>query len=346
MQHRNLKIAILVTVLTVVFLIAAFGRLHSTISRVIQAKRSSVRVGRHHHDVHPAPASRREPTITSQVADGVKSFVFFVGYARSGHSIVAALMDAHPNMVVAHEFDIFQALVRDDGSTRPRFADKREIYKALLQRSRKSLQSEGIRVTDSKGYTLSVDGLWQGNFTDLKVIGDKAGGKTVQVYLKTPLKMRAAYERLKRTAGVPITVLHVVRNPFDIVATGALYKASPVHREKLNVSLSNKLDNEEYLTAKANQCFQLASSVSSMIKELKLDVMEIHHEEFVANPREVLLKICGKLGVDCPEEYLRVCEEKVYQSPTNTRKLVVWTPTLHAYMTENMKKFPFFKNYQ
>ena len=339
MQHR--KIAILVTVLTVVFLIAASGRLHSTISREIQGEAK-----RHHHDVHPAPASRREATITSQVADGVKRFVFFVGYARSGHSIVAALMDAHPNMVVAHEFNIFQALVGDDGSTRPRFADKREIYKALLQRSRRSLQGEGIRVTDRKGYTLSVDGLWQGNFKDLKVIGDKAGGKTVQVYLKTPLKMRDAYERLKRTVGVPLTVLHVVRNPFDIVATGALYKASPAFREKLNISLSNKLDNENDLTAKANQCFRQASNVSSMIKELKLDVMEIHHEEFVANPREVLLKICGKLGVDCPEEYLRVCEEKVYQSPTNTRNLVVWTPTLHAYMTENMKKFPFFKNYQ
>ncbi len=37
----------------------------------------------------------------------VEKFVFFVGYARSGHSIIGALMDAHPHVVMAHEFFLF-----------------------------------------------------------------------------------------------------------------------------------------------------------------------------------------------------------------------------------------------
>ena len=33
----------------------------------------------------------------------MRFFVLFVGYPRSGHSIVASLLDAHPNVVIAQE---------------------------------------------------------------------------------------------------------------------------------------------------------------------------------------------------------------------------------------------------
>ena len=36
---------------------------------------------------------------------GIGSFLMFVGHPRSGHSLVGALIDAHPNAVVAHELD-------------------------------------------------------------------------------------------------------------------------------------------------------------------------------------------------------------------------------------------------
>ena len=32
--------------------------------------------------------------------DDLKAFVMFVGYPRSGHSIVGALLDAHPHLTV------------------------------------------------------------------------------------------------------------------------------------------------------------------------------------------------------------------------------------------------------
>ena len=38
----------------------------------------------------------------------VKTFVVFVGFARSGHSIVGALMDAHPDMVIAYEYNVYK----------------------------------------------------------------------------------------------------------------------------------------------------------------------------------------------------------------------------------------------
>ena len=39
--------------------------------------------------------------------EGVEKFVFFVGYPRSGHSIIGSVMDAHPDIVIAHEYFLF-----------------------------------------------------------------------------------------------------------------------------------------------------------------------------------------------------------------------------------------------
>ena len=37
--------------------------------------------------------------------DDVKTLCLFIGYQRSGHSLVGSLLDAHPRMAIAHELD-------------------------------------------------------------------------------------------------------------------------------------------------------------------------------------------------------------------------------------------------
>ena len=44
------------------------------------------------------------------VVDGVMAFVFFIGIGRSGHSIVASILDSHPHMVVSNELNLFKML--------------------------------------------------------------------------------------------------------------------------------------------------------------------------------------------------------------------------------------------
>jgi len=48
-----------------------------------------------------------EPLSQSEV-DGVEKFVSFIGYGRSGHSFIGAIMDAHPNVVIGHEYHVLQ----------------------------------------------------------------------------------------------------------------------------------------------------------------------------------------------------------------------------------------------
>ena len=40
--------------------------------------------------------------------DGVETFVMFIGYPRSSHSLVAAILDAHPEIIIANEYHVLR----------------------------------------------------------------------------------------------------------------------------------------------------------------------------------------------------------------------------------------------
>ena len=42
----------------------------------------------------------------------VEAFCIFIGYPRSGHSLLGSLLDAHPEMVIAHELDVLRSWPR------------------------------------------------------------------------------------------------------------------------------------------------------------------------------------------------------------------------------------------
>ena len=58
-------------------------------------------------DLPESPRASPRAKLFSEVSSGIKKLVFFVGYPRSGHSIVGALMDAHPHVVIPHEYFLF-----------------------------------------------------------------------------------------------------------------------------------------------------------------------------------------------------------------------------------------------
>ncbi len=80
--------------------------------------------------------------LPKHVIDGVEKFVFFLGWARSGHSIVGSLMDAHPNMVIANECTIFRNLASN--SIR---VTKEAIFDTLYQHSTSDLKARRTKGT-------------------------------------------------------------------------------------------------------------------------------------------------------------------------------------------------------
>ena len=147
--------------------------------------------------------ARQTATQHAQDYAHLRYYCMFIGYPRSGHSIVGSMLDAHPNMVVAQELDALRCLSAG--------MDRQLIFHFLLENARRFTE-QGRKWND---YSYGVPNQWQGRFDRLEVIGDKKGGRSSTHLLRQP----EALDQLRRVVGLPLRLVHVVRNPFDNIAT-------------------------------------------------------------------------------------------------------------------------------
>jgi hypothetical protein len=274
------------------------------------------------HGYPPPLVYSPKPKYTMALKDvlDVEKFVIFVGYPRSGHSIVGSMMDAHPNMIIAHEYNLFRQWVKSPA----KHSHRTHLYSVLLKNSMESAMSGWRSERKSiKGYTLGVGTQWQANFTRLRVIGDKSGAVTAQEYEKYPERFLSILEQLKQVTGVPIRVIHVVRNPYDMISTRLLY-ADGEKKAKLPATEERRHCNDYGLGYHINRTFGIVKSVHALLKRTNLTVLDVHHADLIGNPKRTISMICRFLNLPHPEEYLNVCEKKTYSKHPKTRLLVHW----------------------
>ena len=291
--------------------------------------------------LHLPSAFQRTP-FSKRDVNGVEKFVFFVGYPRSGHSIIGSMMDAHPDIVIAHEFKLFTKW-----HDLPELLNKSYLFNALYQDSYQDAKN-GWRsfywaYKSFKGYALNMSSSWQGRFRRLRVIGDKSGGLTAMAYSESSQRACRTYEELVDTVKVPIHTIHVVRNPYDMIATEMLYSAGMHGRATVDhpyrINVTQLQETVQYVSS-------LASAVQGMIENCHLEnILEIHHADHVKDPKATLQQICDFLDVECPEDYLQECDDKTFKQLSKTRELVVWNPEAHTLVKAMIKRFPFFHRY-
>ena len=292
------------------------------------------------------PLSPHFQNLTLHQAQQVKKFVFFVGYGRSGHSIVASLMDAHPNVIIAHEFYLFDELPglfrrRQLNDTRLKLYDR--LYYSSYSSARSGWRSSKVT---SKGYNLNLNGSWQGQFDRLEVIGDKTGGSTAMLYHDHPEVFKSRLWLLDVVTRVPHVAIHVVRNPYDMIATVAMFQASAdVNKYKVEASIHNKFKRIDFIKMAADIVLSKAEAVAKMVGDCKLDLLEIHLEDLIADPSTVIRRICGFLGVSCTEEYVDACKQKLFRKASHSRELVEWPESVQKRIEAAIKQFSFFQRY-
>jgi hypothetical protein len=238
----------------------------------------------------------------------VRVFCLFLGYPKSGHSLVGALLDAHPDVAISHEL---HALKYAAAGFR-----EHQIYHLILKRS--SDFSRGGR--ERGGYVYDVAGQWQGRHRNLRVIGDKKGEGTT-------LWLPSQLDRLRRRIGAALRFIHVVRNPFDNIARIALRR-------------------EKTLEAAADHYFALCATVTALERRLGSgELFEIRHEVFVRDPRSSLVRLCGFLGIDPSPEYLEACSRVVSPTPHRSRFDAPWSHRLIADVQARMRAIRYLEGY-
>ncbi len=228
--------------------------------------------------------------------DEVHAFVIFVGQPRTGHSIVGALLDAHPNALIAHELDALKYV--EVGY------DRRRLFALLVRAEQKRIAAGHL---SSTGYQYLVDGQWQGRYEHLQVIGDKKGGRST-ARLGDDIGL---LDRLRATVGVDVYVVQVVRNPYDVIAT--MQRRAP----------------KRQLTDVVDLFFELADTVDEVRRRVAPDRFhELHHGALINDPAATLSELCRFLGLPAPADYLDACSAIIYDTPSRTRGDVAWTPEL------------------
>lgn len=242
----------------------------------------------------------------------VESFCMFIGYPRSGHSLVGALLDAHPEAVIAHELGALALFEQGMG--------RRDVYRRILQNAHEFAASGA---SPRPGYELMVPGGSQGRYTRLRVIGDKLGGESTRLLARDPDLLA----RLERRFRVPVRAIHVVRNPYDNIAT--------LHRWRRNKGIK-KLMPRHFALVKAND---------KLRRRLGDRVMDVRHEDFVAHPRERLADLCRFVGLEPSSDYLEACARIVFASPHQSRHEVEWPPKLRAKVDNRIARYDFLAGY-
>jgi hypothetical protein len=256
------------------------------------------------HGLRTLPVLRSYPTLYVGSAmrsrrhradfTSVQTYVLFVGHPRSGHSLVGSLLDAHPDVVVSHELDALKYVAvgyhRD------------QLFTLVLEHA-KANAAAGRK---SWGYSYAVPGQWQGGYQRLSVIGDKRGRKST-ARLAADLGL---LDRLASTVRVPVSVVQVVRNPFDNIATMWRRGTKPLDDQVV-----------EY--------FALADTVDRIVARVDPDRFHrLRLEDLVAAPQQHLDELCRFVGVEPDRAYLDSCASIVFQSPRKTRDDAPWSPEL------------------
>ena len=182
------------------------------------------------------PARREELLSPAQRADvdarltrvdstfrSLESFLIFVGYSRSGHTLLGALLDGHPQVIVSNEL---HALAKAQ-------TDSKQLLSTIALNS----ATCAVYGRTQAGFNYSLNGAlpWQGRWCQEglpaaapawcahgppRVIGDKRGGGT-SLLLERLSPADGVAHLLKFSGGLrlPLRVLHVMRSPYDMAAT-------------------------------------------------------------------------------------------------------------------------------
>ena len=296
--------------------------------------------------VPPPPLLTAQFTpLTPRDIVGLRTFVLFVGFGKTGHSIVGSLLDAHPDIIIAHEYSALKDISKAFTSQKDWLL---KLFNRLYENSHRAVM-EGWRseTNDKKGYNLGVTTgkSWQGRFRQLRVIGDKSGFKTVKEHLTDQNRSSCLVKELNRTLGVPVVGIRMVRNPYDTIVTRVLIANGGTNGLKRAKNTNLSRSSAAALDAQMRTVFQQMLQASRVASQLPIPIHTMHLVDLINQPRSVMRELCEVVQVECYSDYLDSCEDKVFKNLSKTRSLVQWSQKQIETVAKIMKRYPEYSRY-
>jgi hypothetical protein len=223
--------------------------------------------------------------------DDVEAFCIFIGYARSGHSLIGSILNAHPEVVISHELDAVRFV--EKGFSRD------QLFALILERDRVF----GTMDRTWSGYDYNVAGQFQGRFERLRVIGDKRGRTTALELGRRP----ELVERLRAKVGVPLRAVHITRNPFDNIAAESV-------RRKISLGAATEWFEQS--------CRGVAAARPRLAPG---ELIDLAHEKFSEDPTRSIIELCAFFGVEAYPSFVGDAASIVWPGTRKRRDAVSWS---------------------
>jgi len=241
----------------------------------------------------------------------VTKYCTFIGYPRSGHTLIGALLDAHPGIIIAQEQNTLKYIKNG--------FSKYQIFYLLLQNSRR-FTAAGRKWT---GYSYQVPNQWNGRYRRLDVIGDKKAHYTTKLIESK----KYLFDRLFEVIDTEHYFIHAIRNPFDNISTMSKRDKKP---------LANKI--ERYFRS----CRTVQETRAKVDRGHWID---IRHEWLIQDPEHWIRQLCRFLDQPAPPDYLKSCASIVYKKPHQSRYDSPWNRELIEQVHTQIEQYEYLAGY-
>lgn len=237
----------------------------------------------------------------------MKYFLSFCGYPRSGHTLVAAILNANPNCMISNQLNIF-AMDSLNLEYIKSYSKKSETWKDTTQIPHVPKQ-------------------------EITVIGDKTGHRTLEILKEHPKRLGM----MKSLVNVPIKWILVVRNPYDNLATWA----------KLNYENKWKNGKQTTEKKELNNVIQKYGELNEIIAKLKRseNILTINHEYVITRMHNTLEEMSDFLEISFDPIWRDNVRNTVWKKPRITRNNISWTPQQKATVSDFTFKYDWLKGY-
>jgi len=247
-----------------------------------------------------------------------RALCLFLSPPRSGHSLVGALLDAHPDAAIGHELDALLFL---------RWRWRLVEVLPLMERSARWAAEQSCL---PGGYGYRIPG--QGNVRRPLVVGDKHGEATLVELARRPW----LGERLVQTSPAPLHWLRCVRHPLDNIAT--------IARRIRTIAPGMAPRSGRALEQAEAYYFQLVEEMARA-EALTPHVLDVRHETLLAQPEEELGRLAKFLGLEPEQAWLEHCRAAIRPSPHLSRDEAPWKPGQRERILERSGAFSFLRAY-
>lgn len=246
----------------------------------------------------------------------VQTFCLFIGHNKSGTSLVGALLDAHPEVILSDEVGALNYLLAG--------FEREQIFHLLLRGSRREALKGRVTARRLTPYSYKVPDQWQGKYSRLRVIGDGKAGTTTQLFTRHA----DALQRLQsEMSGLNLRFIQTIRNPFDPISV---------------MMVRGKRSFENSIGHYFDACERLVSLRERIGAE---HLLAVRYEDFVRAPEANLRRLTSFLGVDAPQSYLDACTGILRPAPDVQRNMVDWQPEWIRLVESSMRKYSFLDGY-